>query len=117
MTEFTFYNDEDIKVTYKTDLIGLANGSENFTVMEIEGLDSDPENLGEDEEAIFSQFQKLPFTVTAFREFAEEMDYSLIALEIGGNAEPIILNTQTPPPTPTPSVTPTPTPTVTPSGA
>lgn len=69
------YNDDlGVDVKYKTDLV--VDGQNNFTVMEVQGLDDAEKSLG-------ISFQQLPYSVAAFKAFCEEHGFGLTAQFIG----------------------------------
>ncbi len=69
------YNEDlGVDVQYKTDLI--TDTQSNFTVMSVDGLDEAEEILG-------IAFQKMPYTIDAFKAFAEENGFGLSVQTIG----------------------------------
>lgn len=70
---FTDYN-STFKVEFKTDLIGT---NDNFTVMDIIGLDDAEIKLG-------MNYRKLPYTVAAFKTFAANNGLKLQKLDANG---------------------------------
>lgn len=75
-----------IKVEFVTDLIN-AN-AQNFTVMETKGLTTAWELTN-------INFKQLPYTVNAFKEFAEAHDLKLVLIDYQANDSGTILKAHT----------------------
>lgn len=76
MKDFIFTrNDTDTRVIYRTDCIG---NNQNFTVMQITGLDEFDLNNSIEEKALAAAFKKLPTTLKTFVEFAEDHGLQLV---------------------------------------
>lgn len=79
MTSFRLYSADGTttNVEILTDLIGLANGSENFTVHQITGADGTTGKL------VYSAFNKVKHSVSEIVAFATANNLQLEAIEIG----------------------------------
>lgn len=70
MKTLIFTNNSDVRVEFVVDLIG--SNSDNLTVMEVRNLDTIKE------ESLFQGFQKLPYSLEEFKNFAKNNELSLI---------------------------------------
>lgn len=69
------YNEDlSVDVQYKVDIV--VEGQENFTVMEVTGLDDAERELG-------ISFRQLPYTLSSFVAFCEDNGFGLSAQFIG----------------------------------
>ncbi len=90
MRDLKFSSDSgNLVVIYKTDLMNLT--SQNFTVYSISGLDGQSSILhNEREKALYGAFQRLPYTLGAFKNFAEDYGLTLTSSE-GDGSNPVEL--------------------------
>src|SRR5689334_17949394 len=70
MKDLTFYDKNlDLNVNFRTDLLSYTDNGQDFTVMDIKGLNiSTPGQINN--RRLYASFQKLPYNLKAFRDFA-----------------------------------------------
>ena len=78
-----------IRVSYRTDLI--HSSAQNFTVMQVSGLDE--LELSNDilENKLAKDFKKLPYTLEAFKQFAEDNYMELSIQDSDGSNQEILV--------------------------
>lgn len=88
MKDFIFTrNDTDTRVTFRTDCIG---DNQNFTIMEIRGLDPLDLSNSIEEKALAAAFKQLPTNLATFIEFAEDNGLQLVSND--GDTKTIIVD-------------------------
>lgn len=85
MKTLTFTDNDQVRVSYKTDLI--SETQQNFTVMEVFGLDT----IEEKKQFLF---QQLPSNLPAFRKFAEDNELELV-MDDNHSLETLVTTTTT----------------------
>lgn len=85
MVNFVFSNEAGLNMNLQTDLIGLASGADNFTI--INKLDSS----GEEADLLFQDIQTIKNTKEFLVQFASDNNLTLKAYE-GQDIEVVTLN-------------------------
>ena len=88
MRDLTFTSEDGtVNVTYRVDLVG----GDNFTVFSISGLDEQDLTNNARENALAKAFKRLNYSLTAFKEHAEDYGLKLVSkLTTGGEATTLV---------------------------
>lgn len=95
MKDLVFYGENTvnrsggvIRVQYRTDLI--HSSAQNFTVMQVTGLDEMELSNNILENKLAKEFKKLPYTLEAFKQFAED-NYLELSIQNSDGSESEVL--------------------------
>jgi len=91
MKDLTFFDKNlDLNVIYRTDLISYTDNGQDFTVMDIKGLNiAFPGQINN--RTLFASFKKLPYNLKAFKDFAVLYGLGLSIADSNGNNKVILV--------------------------